>query len=86
MILTKRARKKIEQLGFQCQDILAVIEHGETVQETQKQTTSNGAGGQRLLTYREQQSVTILKHVEQLFVRFQPENQLVIDVYSKKSP
>ena len=46
-----------------------------------RQTVSNGSGGQRLLTYQEKHSTTILKRVEGLHVRFKPEDMLVIDVY-----
>jgi hypothetical protein len=68
MILTNRARKKIEQYNLQPEDILTVIESGDPV----RQTVSNGSGGQRLLTYQEKHSTTILKRVEGLPVRFKP--------------
>jgi len=81
MILTNRARKKIEQYNLQPEDILTVIESGEPVRQPMRQTVSNGSGGQRLLTYQEKHSTTILKRVEGLHVRFKPEDMLVIDVY-----
>lgn len=81
MILTNRARKKLEQNNLLPEDILTVIESGEQVPQTARQTVSNGCGGQRLLTHREKESTTILKRVEGLHVRFKPDNMLVIDVY-----
>ena len=79
MILTNRARKKIKQYNLQPEDILTVIESG--VRQPASQTVSNGSGGQRLLTYQEKHSTTILKRVEGIHVRFKPEDMLVIDVY-----
>ena len=81
MILTNRARKKIKQYNLQPEDILTVIESGEEVVETKRQTVSNGSGGQRLLTQREKHPQTVLKRVEGLHVRFKPDDILVIDVY-----
>ena len=81
MILTNRARKKIEQNNLRPEDILTVIESGEEVVQPTIQTVSNGSGGQRLLTHREKHSQTVLKRVEGLHVRFKPNEMLVIDVY-----
>lgn len=44
-------------------------------------TTSNGAGGQRLLTARELESQSALKKLEGVHVRYKPDNNLIIDIY-----
>ena len=41
MILTNRARKKIEQYNLQPEDILTVIESGDPVRQPVRQTVSN---------------------------------------------
>ena len=82
MILTNRARKKIQQYNVTPQDILAVIQSGEEINQPERDTVPNGSGGQRLLTYKEKYNKTILKHIEGLYVRYKAENILVIDVYT----
>ncbi len=81
MILTTRARKKIVQLGLDLSTIRAVIQDGEIVQQSARNTTSNGTGGQRLLTARELESQSVLKKIEGIHVRHLPDNTLVIDIY-----
>lgn len=81
MILTNRARKKIQQYNVTPEDILAVIESGEEIIQSERDTVPNGSGGQRLLTYKEKLNTTILKRIEGLHVRFKPNEILVIDVY-----
>lgn len=82
MILTKRAKKKLAQLGLDLNTIETVIQEGEVVQQTDK-TTSNGAGGQRMLTARELESQSVLKKIEGVHVRYKPENNLIIDIYKR---
>ena len=81
MILTNRARKKIQQYNVKPEDILTVIESGEEIIQPERDTVPNGSGGQRLLTYKEKHNTTILKRIEGLHVRFKPNEILVIDVY-----
>lgn len=81
MIFTHRARKKMLKWSLESKYILAVLSNGLRIDETQKRTTSNGSGGQRLLTDREKHVPTTLKHIDHLYVRFRTENELVIDVY-----
>ena len=82
MILTNRARKKIQQYNLNPEDILTVIESGEEIIQPERDTVPNGSGGERLLTYKEKHNTTILKRIEGLHVRYKPENILVIDVYT----
>lgn len=86
MILTNRARKKIKQNNLQLEDILTVIESGKEVIQIQRQTVSNGSGGQRLLTHREKECTAVLKRREGLHVRFEPVEMIVIDDYMSKRP
>ena len=81
MILTNRAKKKMGQLGLDVKIIQIVIEKGEVIQQGARKTTSNGTGGQRLLTARELESQSILKKLEGVHVRYKPDNNLIIDIY-----
>lgn len=81
MILTNRAKKKMVQLGLDVNTIQTTIKEGEIVQQGARKTTSNGTGGQRLLTAHELESQSILKKIEGVHVRYKPDNNLIIDIY-----
>jgi len=83
MILTNRAKKKLAQLGLDSVQVETVIQEGEVVQQSAHKTTSNGTGGQRLLTARELESQSVLKKIEGVHVRYNPENNLIIDIYKR---
>ena len=69
------------QFGLDVNTIQTVIEKGEVVQQGARKTTSNGTGGQRLLTARELESQSTLKKLEGVHVRYKPDNNLIIDIY-----
>jgi len=83
MILTNRAQKKLAQLGLDLNTIKTVIQKGEVVQQSARKTTSNGTGGQRLLTARELESQSVLKKIEGVHIRYKPDNNLIIDIYKR---
>ena len=69
------------QLGLDVNTIQTIIEKGEVVQQGARKTTSNGTGGRRLLTTLELESQSILKKLEGVHVRYNPDNNLIIDIY-----
>ena len=93
MILTHRAKRRLRQLELTPEVLARVVERGKVVPETNRYTTSNSAGGARLLSARELQSKTVLIEHDGIVVRYVLTRQkdgasdapkkLVIDVYKK---